>query len=116
MKSHEKAVFDLLREISKCADVKTKRSFTDFYADRIVQACTEPNLMSAVERLAKTVNVRISELYKPAFSDFMANHNKAEHVLPWIRKYPTATAMLCSLKKDDYLTAIEDFNLEEIKI
>lgn len=112
MKQEHISSFDMLRTIAHASKIKSKRSFTDFFADRIVQACTQPTMLAAVERLAKTVDAEISELYQPVVKQFLVDINYGEDVLNWMRQYSTVAAMLVSLKKDDYLEAVKGIEIE----
>lgn len=112
MNTQHQAVFDMIRAIAQASATKTKRAFADFFADRIIQACTEPTILAAMERLAKTVDVQISEIYQPVLVQFMASINQGKDVLHWLRQYPIIAAMLVTLKKDDYLQAIKELQIE----
>lgn len=116
MNKNYKIVFDMIRTVSQSANIKVKRGFADFLSDRILQAVTEPSLLAFMERLATSMNVELDELYKPVVKDFIANINSLSPALYWIRKYPTATAMICTLKKEDYFEAINGLEIEEIEL
>lgn len=114
MDQKNKIAFDMLRTIYRSANIKTGRSFEDFFADCIVQAVTETTLLAAYERLGKSVNIQMSEMYQPSVKDFLANVNNFESVLVWLRNYPKVAAMLASLKTKDYLEAIEGITIEDV--
>lgn len=116
MNKNYKIGFDMIRTISQASYIKLKRSFADFLTDRIVQASTEPTLLAFVERLANSVNIEIDELYSPTVKSFIANINSLTPILAWVRKYPTATAMIVTLKTEDYLEAIGGLEIEEIDV
>jgi len=111
-----KTVFDMIRTISQASNIKVRRSFADFLNDRILQAVTEPTLLAFIERLSVTLNVEIDELYKPTVRNFISNLSALAPALPWIRKYATATAMIVTLKTDDYLQAVEALEIEDMGV
>lgn len=112
MELHHQAHLDMIRAIAQASNIKSKRAFADFFTDRIVQACTESTMLAGMERLAKTVDVQVSELYQPVVARFMANISYGADVLQWLRNYPTIAAMIVTLKKDDYLEAIKELIIE----
>lgn len=112
MELKHQATIDMVRVIAQASNIKSKRAFADFFADRILQAVTEPNILAAIERLAKTVDVQISDLYQPVLTQFMRNINFGDDVLHWLREYPTIAAMIVTLKKDDYYEALKELIIE----
>ena len=54
-----KSTLDILRAMARVANVKASRGFADYLSDRILQAATQPTLLSMVERLSKFLNSEI---------------------------------------------------------
>ncbi len=103
------ATFDFLRRIKSTAAVKTGRHFDGFFADRIVQAASEPTLLAAMERLAKTVDAQVEYIGGAKTAAFLAaaHADDASAVLAWIRSHPKVVAMVAGLKnEEDYREAI----------
>jgi len=48
--------------IQKGAQMKVRRNFLDFFADRIRQACTEGSLVSMMERLIESVDFAADQI------------------------------------------------------
>ncbi|MBI5056974.1 MAG: hypothetical protein HZB61_10210 [Nitrospirae bacterium] len=110
-----KATLDMVRTISQASQVKTKRNFTDFLADKIVQASAEPSLLSAIERLSGLINAAPGEVYQPALAAFVkaCSDGNAAAALRWLREYPRVAAMLTMLKAGDYEDTISTLELPE---
>jgi hypothetical protein len=91
-----KSTLDMMRSISKAADIKIHRGFTDFLADRIIQATTQPTLLGMVERLAALLNTEIDFIKGSTIAVFMRNVNALDAlaVLNWLREYPRVAAMV----------------------
>ncbi|RMH19755.1 MAG: hypothetical protein D6698_05310, partial [Gammaproteobacteria bacterium] len=112
MENYQQSVIDMIRAIAQASNMKVKRGFADFFCDRIIQSCTESNTMSAIERLAQSVNVQISELYKPVVVNFVKDLVHGDTVLNWCREYPTIVAMLVTLKTEEYLEAVKSITID----
>jgi hypothetical protein len=73
-----KSTLDVLREIAKNADIKIHRSFTDFLADRIIQAITQSSLLAAIERLTTLLHTEIGAVDGCIVSAFMKQVNSSD--------------------------------------
>lgn len=51
--------------------INIKRILSAFLADRIVQACTEASLLSAIEKLAKLLDADMGKIYNDSGIDFL---------------------------------------------
>jgi hypothetical protein len=91
-----KSTLDMMRSISKAADIKIHRGFTDFLADRIIQACTQPSLLGMTERMAGLLHTEIDLVKGQTIAAFMRNVNAldAPSVLNWLRDFPRVAAMV----------------------
>lgn len=110
-----KTTLDMLRTVVYSSKIKTRRNFTDFIADRIVQASAESTLLAAIEKLTGLVDASPGEMYQPTVSEFIKTcaASRSGSVLAWLREYPRIAAMLTMLKVDDYENAISSIELQE---
>lgn len=110
-----KTTLDMLRTVVYSSKIKTKRNFTDFIADRIVQASAEATLLSAIEKLSGLIDASPGEIYQPVLTEFVktCSNPQAHNALAWLREYPRIAAMLTMLKADDYENAISSIYLPE---
>ena len=117
MNNNLKATLDMIRTIAESSKIKTKRNFTDFFADRIVQSAAESSLLAAMERLSGLVDSAPGEIYQPAMMEFIkvCGNAQANDVLSWLREYPRVAAMLIMLKRGDYDTTLASLELPENK-
>jgi hypothetical protein len=109
-----KSTLDMIRAVSKAAGIKIHRGFTDFLADRIVQATTQPSLLSMMERLAALLNTEMEYVGGKKIAAFMQRVNAldAEAVLDWLRDYPRVVAMVVMQKSDEiYEECIKDLEV-----
>ncbi|HEX7037472.1 MAG TPA: hypothetical protein VF210_17010, partial [Pseudomonadales bacterium] len=53
------ATLDVVRALKSSSGIKVGRSFEGFFSDRLVQAVSQPNLVSAIERLAKSLDASV---------------------------------------------------------
>jgi hypothetical protein len=110
-----KATLDMTRAVAKAADIKIHRGFTDFLADRIVQATTQPTLLAMMERLAALLNTQMEYVGAAKVAAFMRNVNAfdAPAVLDWLRDYPRVVAMIVMQRSDEsYQECIQDLTIE----
>jgi hypothetical protein len=109
-----KPAMDMVRAISITSRIAHKRSMGDFLADRIVQAATERTLLAFGERLAKLMDADSGEIFSETLCGFTkaATGTGSASVLEWFRQYPRVAAMLCMLKQEDYLEAIQTIEVE----
>lgn len=106
-----KSTLDVMRAVAKAADIKIHRGFTDFLADRIIQATTQPTLLGTAERLAALLNTQLEYVGGAKVAAFMrvVNAIDAPAVLNWLREYPRVAAMVLMLKSDDdYVASLAD--------
>lgn len=111
-----KPTLDMIRSISKASDIKISRGYTDFLADRIIIAATEPNLLAFVERLSGLMNATLEYIGGNVRAAFIANIAKpeADYVLAWMREYPRVAAMIVTLYDDgNYKESIELIEIEK---
>lgn len=106
-----KVTLDMFRTVVDSSKIKTKRNFTDFIADRIVQASAEPTLLSVVERFSGLIDASPGEISQPALAEFIKV--KSGSILTWLREYPRIAAMLIMLKRGDYEGAVQSIELNE---
>jgi hypothetical protein len=102
----------MMKAIAKSADIKVRRGFTDFLADRIVQAGTQQTLMKMLERLSALLNSRIDEIKTPLLTEFLKSLPSCDQaILAWLREYPRIAAMIIMLPDEgtfkDALKTIE---------
>lgn len=97
------ATCEMLAAIKKAATVEVGRDFVDFYADRILQAGTQPTLMRFVEWLAKSVGTNVSGIFPETKAEFFRHHNSPDSygVLELLRTEPRVMAMLVTLPHED---------------
>ncbi len=112
MRKEHRSTVDMVRTIAQSSQIKGKRSFADFFADRIVQASTEQTILGAVEKLCKNVDVAINDLYRPVVNSFFTDMEHGADVLAWMRRYPTIMAMLVILKKEEYEEAVAGISID----
>jgi hypothetical protein len=107
----------MMRSLKGGSQLKVKRSFDDFFADRIVQSTSEPTLLDAIERLAKTMDSSIELVGGKRTAAFMASANSAQApaILAWLRKHPRIAAMISALRnEDDYQVAVASIILPPV--
>lgn len=108
------STLDIMRAIAKNADIKISRGFTDFLADRIIQASTMPSLLAMAERLAATLHTELNYIGGDKIAAFMRviNSGDEQSVLSWLREYPRIAAMILKLKDQDYEITIADMPIQ----
>lgn len=62
----------MLAAIRAHSGMKSSRSFADFFADRIRQACTESSLLAFGERLQNLVECDSGNIPMPTVSEYIA--------------------------------------------
>ena len=115
--SHLKSTFDLLRSYKMSSGIKITQNFEDFFASRLVQACTEATLLDMAERLAKTLDVTIDYVGGKRTVAFMAAASSpdAPAILQWLRGHTRIAAMVAALRDDaDYDDAIASIALPAV--
>jgi hypothetical protein len=112
-----KATMDMVRAEKRASQMKVSRNFTDFLADRIVQAGTEPTLLAFVERLSSLLDCDSGYIGGDVTAALMRAINSPDvaAVLEWVREYPRIVAMVVSLKDDaDYTAALEQIEVAPV--
>jgi len=96
-----KSTLDIIRAVSRASDIKVRRGFVDFLADRIIQATTQPTLLATVERLAALLDTKMEYIGSSKIAAFMqcVNALDASAVLDWLRDYPRIAAMVIMQKE-----------------
>lgn len=99
------------------AGLKIKRNLSEFIADKLVQACTESNLLSVIEKLAKLLDSDMGKIYATSGIDFLVVQKKEGlKYLNWLRIYPKIAAMIVCLSKwEDIKIACEQIEVEELE-
>ncbi len=107
----------LIRAFKNASGVKVKRSFTDFVADRIIQAATERHLISMMERIANLLDVDTSRVNGDAFVGFLkaAQSSEASAVHEWLRQYPRVAAMIASIhSNEEFFESVEQIEVDGV--
>jgi len=101
--------------IQKGAQMKVRRNFLDFFADRIRQACTEGSLVSMMERLIESVDFAADQIGETTVTVFLtacANPD-APAVLAWLAGHSRIAAMLSSVTDEAMLlSSLESIDIE----
>ena len=106
-----KCTLDMIRSVSKNHGMKIDRDFTNFLADRLVQATTQPSLLSMLEHLTARLNTQLEFVKGEKIVAFMqrANADDAPAVLNWLRENPRSVTMIVMQKKEeDYEACLKD--------
>lgn len=117
MSTHLQSAFDLLRSFKTSSGIKVTQNFEDFFASRLVQACTEETLLDMAERLAKTMDVTVDYIGGKRTVAFMqaAASPAAPAILQWIRNHTRIAAMIAALRDDDdYREALASIDLPTV--
>ena len=107
----------MLRATRRSTGIKVNRNFEAFFADRIVQACTQPTMLDAVEHLMRSMDVAQEYIGRNVFAQYMGevSSDEAASLLVWMREHPKATAMIASLKEEaDYEMALGAIKLAPV--
>jgi hypothetical protein len=100
--THTANVLDALAGIRAASRIKGKRNFADYFADRIVQASTEPTLLAMLNRLYGLVDAD-PDAGKWHIANIVAasGSEEAPRILAWVRKFPKIAAMIAMLKHEE---------------
>lgn len=113
-------VMNVIRFILNNSEMKINRSRSDFLADRIVQAGTEPTLLSFIEKLAQLMDSDLGQLYTSSGMEFIkvaGNELEALAILQWLREYPRVAAMIAALPKIEMVReACESVVVKEFQV
>jgi hypothetical protein len=93
---------NVVRFILNNSNMKINRSRSDFLADRIVQAGTEPTLLAFIEKLSKLMDSDLGQLYTASGMEFLrvsGNELESMSILQWIREFSGVAAMIAALPK-----------------
>ena len=52
-------LFEVLRNVKQASRQKSKRTFADFFSDRLAQAFVKNNILDALENLQRNLDVEI---------------------------------------------------------
>ena len=109
-----KSTVKMVRNIYWNSKMKPRRHFIDFFSDRITSSCTNPNLFSAINKLASSVDCQIGLINPNDILDFLkvCSSPDAIDVYEWIREYQRIVAMLCILKKEEVDDALEYITID----
>lgn len=110
------ATLDFFRALKSHAGIKTGRHWEAFFADALAVALSEPTLIDAAERLAKSLDVAQEYVGGAKVAAFIAAASApdAEAVLLWLRAHPRVAAMVCGLRvDDDYRDALASLPIPE---
>jgi len=104
-----KTTLEFIREIANSSEFLTDRRFRDLLVSRLRQACTQPTLLSAAERLASLLGTKMQYVRGDVAVGFIgeAHSTEAPRVLEWLRRYPSMAAMLLTVKKDEWMAAAD---------
>lgn len=112
-----KATIDVIKRLRDTTGLKVNRNFGGFFADRLVQAFSRPNLVDAIEHLAKSLDSGVEYVGGKKTAAFMAEAN-GEHgpaILQWMRQHPKVVAMIAGLRDDDeYQAALDSIELPTV--
>jgi hypothetical protein len=110
-------VIKILYALRLHANLKIKRNLSEFIADKIVQASSEPTLLGVVEKLAKLLNSDMGKIYDISGIDFLIiQKTDGLKYLNWLRQYPRIAAMIICLSKwKDIELACEQIEVEDIE-
>jgi len=114
MNNNRTAVFDLMREIYNAAGIKTKRAKVDFFADRIVQACSEKTIARAMEKLTKTVGADLGNIKGKTIMPFLQAAKTVEGggIYKWIKDNPSLSALIVSLPVSEYRETLKEVEIQ----
>lgn len=108
MKEQFAATMDMLRAVKDASRIKVNRNFEGFYADRLTQCLSEPNLLAVVERLCRSMDVQIEYIARKKVAAFIGigQSREATSILAWLRKHSRVAAMLTMLKDEEEYRAV----------
>jgi hypothetical protein len=110
-------VIKILWALKINAKVTGKRNFSDFFADKIVQAGTEGTLLKFIEKLTKLIDADMGKIYGDSGIDFLIVQKKSgAKYLSWIRQFPKLVSMIVCLPKwSDIEMAVNEIEVEDIQ-
>lgn len=98
-----RVVLSAIREIAQANDIKIKRGYADFVADRVIQACSAPNLLKMAEKFINLMNADLNNLKYNSLPQLLqvSSSDIAQSILDWLRSYPRIVGMLATMKEQD---------------
>ena len=110
-------VIKIIYALRLYAQIKVKRNFSEFIADKIVQAGSEETLLLFIEKLAKLLDADMGKVYGDSGIDFLIVQKKDGYkYLNWLRTYPKIAAMIVCLSKwSDIEIAVEQIDIDDIQ-
>lgn len=109
-----KRTLDMIRAVGKAAKIKIHRGMTDFLADRLMQATTQPSLFAMIEHLISLLQADIEEVSRSTIAEFLhiVNAPEAPGVLRWLREYPRLSAIIVMQRSDTlYAECLQDLDI-----
>lgn len=102
------AIFTMIQRIKWAGRIRPGRSYNDFFADRILRAANERDVVAAVESLCAGLDADVGSIQPKVTAAFAAAAATAEagDVLRWIRRHPRVAAMIAGLKDEDFDQAV----------
>ena len=102
MSEHILPILDALADCRRASRMKSRRNFADFLADRIVQAATEPTLLSFVNRLYGLIDADPAVGSAHVAAIIRANGSEdGPRLLAWIRANPKIVSMLAMISREE---------------
>lgn len=118
MKEQFAATMDMLRAVKNASRIKVNRNFEGFYADRLTQCLSQPDLLAVVERLCLSMDVQIEYIARDKMADFIAigQTREAHSILAWLRKHSRVAAMLTMLKdEEEYRGVLDNIAIDPVE-
>lgn len=108
------ATMTMMRSLSKTAQVKISRSWSDYLQDQLLKISNRPSLLSAVESLSESLQADTDGTAQEIKLDFLRvlNAPDANAVLTWIRKHRDIAAMMLTIKdRQDFEDAVAQIEI-----
>lgn len=105
-----KSTLVAMRALKHASSIRVGRNFSDFFADRVVQALSQPDLLRMFEHLAKSLDADASAINATCLAEFLtaAAGAPGAQVLGWMRQHPRVAAMVATVaKNEDFSDALE---------
>ncbi len=106
----------MLKIIRGAAKIKINTDMSDFLTTRLVQVCTESNLLAAIEKLTKIMDITLDKINTNIIKDIIkiATSSEANLILGWLRQFPKFAIMLSFLNDEELKEACKDIIIENI--
>ena len=107
-------IIEGLAAVQRVSGMKITRNFTDFFADRIRVAGSQPDLVSFFQRLSESVGADVGYIKRDLFADYMkaAKGKHKNTILKKIRQLPAIISLLCSVKEEERVELLPDIELD----